>query len=246
MAEPKTGRRKCWPIWQLDHRLTRLASSRYSLLRMASELEPEISNGLLGLLKLRMSEDAASYHAQLKQWGSKYHVTDSWFQRCVQRTLEFYEETFKQHPDALPAIFYAFDRRDRLPTVQTPPLPDLTWNPIGARREKMERCYREYLDAVEKAYLEAGYEPSPPLRLPPHFAWLAGYQFCGWSKNAIAEASNTTSHPVTRTAVIKAIKSLAGEIELTLRDPAANNRAWTAKKIRGKLVALLEQPIAQL
>jgi hypothetical protein len=107
-----------------------------------------------------------------------------------------------------------------------PLLPELTWDPFVVRREMMENRYREYLDRVQDAYRSAGCRPTRKLRQPAHVWWLAGYQVCGWSKNAIAEAASQN-----RAGVVRAINDLAREIGLRLRATAKNDPAWTVKKI---------------
>ena len=84
----------------------------------------------------------------------------------------------------------------------------------------MESRYKEYLDRVENTWRMAGYAPAPERREPAYIWWLAGYQVCGWSKNAIAEAVTKD-----RAGVIRAIQKLAGEIGLTLRPAVANDLA---------------------
>jgi hypothetical protein len=64
-----------------------------------------------------------------------------------------------------------------------------------------------------------------------HFQWLAGYQVCGWSENAIAGAAE-----IWPTSVSRDLHRLAKSVGLTMRPGAENDRRWTAERIRAVLV----------
>jgi hypothetical protein len=94
-------------------------------------------------------------------------------------------------------------------------------------RMLFERLLRRYCERCEENARTCGFARTPAQHNPKHYRWLAGYQYYGWSKNAIAEATGKD-----RAGVVRAIQRLAAELELNLRPPSQNDRTWTAAKIR--------------
>ena len=90
-------------------------------------------------------------------------------------------------------------------------------------REQFERTLGEYCDQLEAAAHTAGYVRTKERRNADHFRWLALYQVCRFSQNAIAQAVGFN-----RQAVQFSIRGLAKEIGLTLRSRTASRRAKTA------------------
>jgi hypothetical protein len=230
MRERKTNRRKLTITGPLDWKEPTHSSYVWGLrsrfVRTALALEPELENATREFERLSRddpSEDAVRDEAcrrMLKTWA-KYNLKDEWCRVWVPSKLR-----------AIRSIVAGevIERPAGLPQVEPPPLPDLTWDPTECTAEVMVRRYREYLAAVKDTYHRAGYKRTPERREAAHVWWLAGYQVCGWSERAIAKALD-----IDRAAVLRAIKKLAVEIDLTLRAPTRNDRSWTPEKIRKAL-----------
>jgi hypothetical protein len=96
---------------------------------------------------------------------------------------------------------------------------------------------RNYCDEIERASKTIPAQRAPAIRrsasVDLHFHWLAGYQVCGWSKNAISSAEG-----INRTAVIRDLRRLATQIGLTLRPATNNDRSQDDEEIRAALDAL--------
>jgi hypothetical protein len=104
--------------------------------------------------------------------------------------------------------------------------------------------YKKFIILLESKNLKELWEPQPSKRGPRkgsthpgsvdrHVQWLVGYQTCGWSKNAIADAAE--KH---RRAVQHAIQRLAEQIGLELRSPDQNDPELTPDRIRAALQRL--------
>jgi len=90
-------------------------------------------------------------------------------------------------------------------------------------REQFESTLVEYCDQLEAAARSAGYVRTKERRNSDHFRWLAVYQVCRFSQEAIADAIG-----VHRQAVQSSISGLAKEIGLKPRSRTASRRAKTA------------------
>jgi len=174
--------------------------------------------------------NSAAYMDALVVWAKSYNlIDDEWCRVWLSRTLWYSELFGASNPEAEPQIVLAYEF-DGPPRIEPPELPELKWNPFEIPRQLMTRRYNDYLDKVEDTYRRVGYRSTLERRESAHIWWLAGYQVCGWSKNAVAGAVS-----VDRAAVIRAIQRLARLISLTLRATAANDQSWTPKKIQSAL-----------
>lgn len=140
---------------------------------------------------------------------------------------------FSDHPpdpEGERQLIVSFPIEDSESEVSTPPpSPAITWNPFVQSRQEMERAYKEYLDSVERRAREGGYAPVFEKRTAEHFLWLAAYQVLGYSINGIADALDES-----RQKVQYGIKSLAREMDLSLRDPK-DRRKVTPAEISNRL-----------
>lgn len=243
MAERKTERRKvqmCGPVdYVADPELSMFTWVwRHGFFLATMVLEPRIGESLEELLnrfKNRESDDVLIREYNI--WAQLYNFMDEW---CLQWVLLRWAERWALEHDGdswppIPEAWSHVDRPTTPPPVRRPRLPPLRWLPFFAPREEMELLYKDYLDEVEARYRRRGYSSTRELRQPDHFAWLAGYQVRGWSKNRIAEAAG-----VSRTAVINGINASAESIVLTLRPATKNDSTQTTEIIRTALK--LKQP----
>jgi hypothetical protein len=80
-------------------------------------------------------------------------------------------------------------------------------------RERFDRALTEYCERIEEGATAAGYVRTKALYQAKHWRWLAAYQVCRFSYNALASAL-----AITRRAVEHPITTGAAEIGLTLRN----------------------------
>lgn len=175
----------------------------------------------------------------LRQWGGPWHLTADW---CFDWALEQLQ-LHNWPPDA--AASYALGATGIIPWATDPPeLPKLApYSPqlqtrasyLAAVQKPLQKALTDYCAKIEQEFEAAGFKRTPQKRARAgspyqHFEWLAGYQVCGWSQRAMAEAIG-----IDRAAVLRAIHRLAKQIALTLRPAARNNRSWTSARIRAEL-----------
>jgi hypothetical protein len=109
----------------------------------------------------------------------------------------------------------------------------LHWNQLGETYcDEVERS-QEYL-GVKRG---GGKKRADIGGAERHFAWLAGYQVCGWPRSEIAKAVG--EHGIHRAAVYHALPQVAERIGLSLRPAEAANSKWTAPRIRARLNSLV-------
>jgi len=161
-------------------------------------------------LRIEHGRDHPAYIEALRKWGEQYHVDGQEFRRFITGQILVHSHRLYLELGALQLVL-AHDI-GTLPPVELPPLPDQRWHPFEESREAWLRRYHRYTDAVEIAFRAAGLQPVPDLRSPDPIWWLARYQFCEWSENAIAKELKIDQGGVSR-----AINRLAWAVGLRFR-----------------------------
>jgi hypothetical protein len=106
------------------------------------------------------------------------------------------------------------------------------WLNATSRKKRIAHAIR-----VEQQFAAAGFKRTPGKRArvsssTEHFAWLAGYQTCGWSIRALAKAFGVDGvDGVNRAALFRAIHGLAEYVGLELRPATQNDQSWTSRRI---------------
>jgi hypothetical protein len=168
----------------------------------------------------------------LEAWIKRYNLTDRWCRRWLWTTFWFYFAAAEMCPNVsgrLRILPFRYDFNDPL-QIEVPPPPDPFSNSFPSESETIKQWRKRVADTALAAYRQEGCLPTPELRSPEHLSWLAGYQCCGWSQNAIADATGKD-----RAGVSRAIHRVAQQIKLTLRPVANNDRRCSAEKIRACL-----------
>jgi hypothetical protein len=198
---------------------------------LVSELT-EIERGCLPGAGLTTLSGAEPLRRALRQWARHWCLPDWCFDWVLERLRAWPPKEPLDYPlDPIGTIAFP---APRLPSW------DRHLQQPESYIESMKKLLAQYCAQVDRLI------ECPPTKRGPsdrrayvgpadrHFFWLAGYQCCGWSKNAIAEAIR-----INRAAVVRAIPKLANQIGLPLRPNATNDRNWTPAKIRAALSARL-------
>jgi transcriptional regulator with XRE-family HTH domain len=188
----------------------------------------EMEQGYKANAGLTTMSGAEPVRRKLRSWAERWHLEPDW---CLDWALE----QLRTWPLKKSRI-YALDPIG----ILVPPLLLPAWFPQLQTRElylrDVQKAAERYCDKVERLI------KGPPAKRGPgnkrhagradrHFYWLAAYQVCGLSQNAIAEAEG-----IDQAAVNRAVHRLADSIELELRAPIEHNPSWTIERIQAALV----------
>lgn len=156
----------------------------------------------------------------LVRWARSFHLNESWLLEIAMRTME---RGVDLPPTADRLSWAPLQSWRNIPSVSPFVFIGRGWDPIKERRElyrantraDFESKLREYMDEVSSHSSEA-LSPTPEIRSPAHFNWLARYQVNGESPKSIAENAGKNYH-VSPAAVEKAIREIALLVGLPLR-----------------------------
>lgn len=170
--------------------------------------------------------DFASHTASLRdaliRWVDHFGLSAEWTLKVALATLR----SWSRHPEALEQLAWEHRRiswdaavtgeeatfvfRHRYWDPASETWSDF-WQEICAAFNEYGAFYRKKVEAIAES---KGFRRAPQKRAQEHFEWLARYQM---KRESLEDISSSV--PITRQAVSRAINELAGLIELPLRPP---------------------------
>jgi hypothetical protein len=223
IVEPKVWRDLSEPLKVLY----RLLPKRKAVHNLWPARETEAA---LSMLAEARPGSLKAFERSLDEWGKRFNLTDSW---CIAWARNNVILMYKFGPNTRP-LSQISDPWTGITPIQTKPFLLDTWEPEfqtlsdykKSSRQHFDKALKAYCDALEEKVRSAGYVLTPARRQSKHFRWLAGYQVCCFSIEAIARALGK-KHPG---GVRYAIHGLARDIDLSLR-PATKNRRVSKEAI---------------
>jgi hypothetical protein len=254
----QSARAKSIRLGQGEYGLGVLAESRAMFFRAVFEVEPQTEGDLLQACELEGCGELLDFTSTkllsamvefIKRWGENWRLTDEW---CLETAFAiFLSGLFSPSPASGPALLrlmVLFDLRNPIAAIAglTPllnraisePAPPFEYPPWDRNLQSREEYLADlqaasirYCDAIEEDAANIGWKRNTDKRAWEHYRWFAGYQVCGWSQNAIAEATGKD-----RAGILRAIYAIKKDIDLTCFRPADEyDRNWTPAKIRTSL-----------
>jgi hypothetical protein len=212
---------ECGPM--LESELRRLYDAH--LRGESAWLRPAIG----GNVGVPSDQAAALAEPLLRHWGEQFRLHDPW---CLNWTWNTKLAVWWAKEQKLAAVLLGSWSGPMLPHAEVIRVEIQPWDITESTRSTFEKQAREqfegkltgYCEELEERARSAGFIRTKELRNADHFRWLAGYQVCRFSRNAIADAVG-----VRRNAIQYAINGLAKEIELSLRPPTTSRRVSSAE-----------------
>src|SRR5580704_15037554 len=120
---------------------------------------------------------------RLRRWGRTWNLNDQWCLEWASSTITYWQS----NPGAEGWFHSALNKKIELPKLHPStydPAVEI-WSEYKLRRQQQEETYLQLLEQQIRA---AGLIEIKEIRMPFHFAWLAGYQVDTWSRMQIADA----------------------------------------------------------
>jgi len=167
----------------------------------------------------------------VSRWAQRYYLNESWCRDWAITQIRLCHAW--AHGQRLVITSVALMSEPFVPQPLT------GWDITSETQAEFRNRVQEYMhDTLERAS-KLGYKQVPDRRSLHHYVWLAGFQVCRWSRNAIAKANDQPNVPnvkgANHAAVSRAIKGLADFIGLKLRPDRGTDTKQTAEMIRSIL-----------
>jgi hypothetical protein len=212
--------------------LSILDNYRADFLQALNKNVPKVLEGLRDVFAVcearslfSQGSDKALLVEQVEAWGQRFNLMDPWLHEAATLTLH------QWHTDPASAGALRWADPPNKPSQVLPPAERLKfetqgwfveregWTEFKKRATHTLNQHLKTYKADTDAKLEGiGFRPTPKLREPDHFGWLALYQVHSWSPRKIATTLiENGGRDINENGVLRAIHRKAKLIGLTLR-----------------------------